>query len=195
MNQLLKAKRNFLVTAAAIGAAVAIAACSNSDTLGPTAPASGPSSTSSTGGSKDTTHTGGGGGGTSGPGKDTSATHPPAPKPVEKFTLTVHVGSVLPTSTDTLADDPIAGAPVTVSRRTYERTGNAGSDSLRIVDTPIGSAATDANGNASFAGLKGTDSYAIKVDGPSGSGYASATTSIYQAYFDKITVHMVLRKQ
>ena len=42
--------------------------------------------------------------------------------------------------------------------------------------------------------LKGTDAYVIKVDGPSGSGYAPSTTAIYQAYFDTITIHMVLRK-
>jgi hypothetical protein len=195
MKQLPTVKRILLVAAAAIGTTIAIAACSDADTLGPTPPASGSLSSTTGAGGTDTSRQTGGDTSSSHPGKDTSTTHPPAPKPVEKFTLVVHVGSTVPASTDTLLDDPIAGATVTVSHRTYVLTGKQGSDSLQIVDTAVGSATTDAGGNASFAGLKGTDAYVIKVDGPSGSGYATSTTSIYQAYFDTITIHMMLRKQ
>jgi len=196
MKQLLTTKRNLLVVAVAIGTTIAIAACSDTDTLGPTPTAPGSLSSSSTGnGGPDTSQHTGGDTSSSHPGKDTSTTHPPVPKPVEKFTLVVQVGSQVPTSTDTLSSDPIAGASVTVAHRAYVRTGKQGSDSLQVVDTPVGSATTDASGNASFAGLKGTDAYVIKVDGPSGSGYAESTTSIYQAYFDTITIHTILRKQ
>jgi len=199
MKQLLATKlttrRNLLVVAAAIGATLAIAACSDADTLGPTLPPSGSLSSSTGNGGTDTSRHTGGDTSSNHPGKDTSTTHPPAPRPVDKFTLVVHVGSQVPASADTLSDDPIAGAPVTVAHRTYVRTGKQGSDSLQVVDTPVGSATTDASGNSSFAALKGTDAYVVKVDGPSGSGYATSITSIYQAYFDKITIHMILRKQ
>lgn len=184
-----------LMAAAAIAA---IAACSDSNDSLPTIPNPGSVSTTSAGaaGTDTSKHNGGGntGGNTGGSG-DTVISHQPGPQVVAKYTLNVHVGSPRVGSADTLANDPIVGAVVSVVHRTYVRNGGTGSDSLTVVDDVVATAVTQSGGNASFPGLKGADAYVIKVDGPDGAGYKSTSVSISQATSENVTVSILLRKQ
>ena len=169
-------------------AAVAVAlACSDSTTSGPLERSSnnGP-------GAGLSSDTGSHGGGPVGNPRDSSGN--PAPKPVSAFTLIVHVGTPTPGSSDTLANDPIAGATVVVAKFGYIFSGGGGHDTVSITETPVGSATTDANGDVSFPNLKGDLGYSIKATPPAGSALGSARVVISQAYLETIRTTLILRK-
>jgi hypothetical protein len=113
---------------------------------------------------------------------------------VSSFTLAVHVGTPHPGAADTLLNDPIAGANVSVARFGYIFSGGGGSDTVQITETPVGNATTDANGDVSFPHLKGDEGYSIVATPPAGLALRSARVLISQAYLPTIKTTLILRK-
>jgi hypothetical protein len=136
------------------------------------------------------THTGG----STGNPHDSSGSGTPAPKPVSAFTLAVHVGTPHAGAIDTLQNDPIAGATITVAKFGYIFTGGGGADTIQITEVPVASGTTDANGDVSFPNLKGEAGYVIRATPPAGLNLAAARVTIPQAYSETIKTTLVLRK-
>jgi len=181
MKRVVTSRCALLMSAAAL---VVIAACSDSGSTQPNLP--GPNATTTNGprGSGDTATKGGP--------RDTSGSRTPAPTPVSKYTLTVHVGTPQPSATDTLSNTPLPGATVSVIQQTYTYTPGNGADTVHITSTVIASGSSDASGNVSFSDLKGTASYLIRAEPPKGSTLGPATTYVNQAFFDTVKLTMIL---
>lgn len=181
-------KQNVTRRAAGVlgAAAVAVAlACSDSGTSGPLERSSnnGPGA----GLSADTgSHTG-----TGGPVGNPSDT---GSKPVASFTLAVHVGTPRAGALDTLQNDPISGATITVAKFGYVMSGGNGADTVQITEVPVATGTTDANGDVSFPNLKGEPGYVIRAVPPAGLNLAPARVIIPQAYSATIKTTLVLRK-
>jgi hypothetical protein len=111
---------------------------------------------------------------------------PPPVNPVAEFSMTIVAMGVLP-GTDTSRVERVAGATVTLTRA------GMNGDSLSNPVT-VGSAVTDANGEAKFAKLTG-GSYAIRVTPPAGSAYTESQTGIAPPQRSDITVHVQLRRR
>jgi hypothetical protein len=183
-------KQNVTRRAAGVfgAAAVAVAlACSDSGTSDPLGRSS--NSGPSAGVSTDTAPHGG-----TGNPHDSSGTGNPAPRPVPSFTLAVHVGTPHPTAADTLVNDPLAGATVTVSKFGYIFTSGGGNDTVTITETPVATATTDANGEVSFTNLKGDVSYTVKAEPPAGLALRAARVVLPLAYAPTIRTTLILRK-
>lgn len=181
-----------------LGAAIAaIAACSDSgDPLVP-APSTLASTThgGSTSGNGAASDSGKPSGGGTGQGGDTSVTHNPAPTPAPNFTLNVHVGTPRAGTSDTLANDPVALATVTLTQRTVVYTGRTGSDSVEFKDGDTQTLITTADGNVAFPSLKANTSYFITATPPAGSPLQAASQWIYyQGSSQSILINMLLRK-
>ena len=178
--------------AASILAAAAIVvalACSDSSTSEPLKRVN--NNTPGGGGAGDSSTTVGGTGGNP---TDSSTSGNPAPKPVPNFTLLVHVGTPHVGAADTLANDPLAGATVTVSKFDYVFTGGNGADSVHITETPVANATTDGNGEASFPNLKGDPGLVVTVSPPAGVNLASGRVLLPQAYAATMKTTIILRK-
>jgi hypothetical protein len=147
--------------------------------LGPNASARGSQ------GSADTAKNGGGP-------HDSSGSHTPAPKPVSKYSLTVHVGTPRAGATDTAANDPVVGATISVVDQTYTFTPGNGADTVHITSTVVATGSSDANGNVTIPDLRGTVDYLIKVAPPTGSALGPATASLPQAFADVVKLTMIL---
>jgi hypothetical protein len=182
MKHVVTSRAVVLMTATAIAV---ITACGDSGTTRPSV--SGPNAAASNGpggGTRDTAKTGGP--------RDSSGSHTPAPTPVSKFTLLVHVGFSLPTATDSLTTDPVANATVTVYEQTITFVRGVGGDTAHINMTPVATASSDASGNVTFPNLKGAAQYLVKAEPPQGSTRRAATTFINQAYSETIRLSMTL---
>jgi hypothetical protein len=164
-------------------AAVAVAlACSDAGTTDPLGRTSNNVST-------DTASHGG-----SGNPHDSSGVGNPAPRPVPSFTLVAHVGTPHPTASDTLVNDPVVGATVTVSKFGYIFKSGGGHDTVTITETPVATVTTDANGNANFPNLKGDDGYSVKAEPPPGVALGTARVVLPLAYAATIKTTLILRK-
>jgi hypothetical protein len=178
--------------AASILAAAAIVvalACSDSSTSEPLKRVN--NNTPGGGGAGDSSTTVGG---TDGNPTDSSTSGNPAPKPVPNFTLLVHVGTPHVGAADTLANDPLAGATVTVSKFDYVFTGGNGADSVHITETPVANATTDGNGEANFPNLKGDPGLVVTVSPPAGVNLASGRVLLPQAYAATMKTTIILLK-
>ena len=134
------------------------------------------------------------GGGPTGNHPDSSGSGNPAPKPVPSFTLVVHVGTPHVGAADTLVNDPVAGATVTVAKFDYIFSGGNGADTVQITEVPVANATTDASGDVTFANLKSEPGYVVKAAPPAGVNLTSARVVIPQAYSATIRTTIVLRK-
>ena len=134
------------------------------------------------------------GGGTTGNPHDSSGSGNPAPKPAPTFTLTVHVGTPHVGAADTLVNDPVPGASVTVAKFGYVFTGGGGADTVTITEEPVATGKTDNNGEVSFPNLKGEPGYVIRAAPPAGLSLGSARVVIPQAYATTIRTTLILRK-
>ena len=134
------------------------------------------------------------GGGPTGNHPDSSGSGNPAPKPVPSFTLVVHVGTPQVGAADTLVNDPVAGATVTVAKFGYIFSGGNGADTVQITEVPVASATTDASGEVTFPNLKGELGYVVRAAPPAGVNLTSARVVIPQAYSATIRTTVVLRK-
>jgi hypothetical protein len=113
-------------------------------------------------------------------------TQPTTPAPVSSFNLkVVALGAIA--GADTSSAERMTGATVTVLR-----IGGISGDTLATPET-VGTATTDANGEAKFTQLPG-GFYTIRVAPPSGSAYAAAQTSIAPPRYDNIFVTVTMRK-
>ena len=187
MNQIVTRRAAGVLGASAIVVALA---CSDSGTSGPlkrtndNGPGSGLSSDTSS-------HTGGGPVGTP---HDSGTTGNPAPKPASSFTLSVHVGTPHVGAADTLVNDPIAGATVTLAKFGYIFTGGGGNDTVQITEVPVATATTDANGEATFPNLKSDPGYVVTAAPPAGLNLGTARVLLPQAYSATMRTVIVLRK-
>ena len=175
MKHVVTSRAVVLMTAAAFAV---ITACSDSGSTQPNLP--GPNAATSNGpggGTRDTAKTGGP--------RDSSGSHTPAPTPVSKFTLAVHVGTYKLGGTDTLATDPIVGAIVSLYDQTITFTRGNGGDTAHINNTLLATASSDANGNVTIPNLKGAAQYVVRVQRP-GSSEQSGSAFINQAYADTV---------
>ena len=166
-------------------------ACGDSNATDPTRQA-----TKAAGGAglaADTATHGGGPAGTphdsGGPGNPT-----PPPKPVSVFTLLVHAGTPRLGATDTLLTDPLPGASVAVTQRSFTVSPGNGQDTLTFTETLVATATTGANGNATFPNLKGSATYVVKATPPAGLALSAPTAIIPTAYSETITTTLVFRK-
>jgi hypothetical protein len=114
--------------------------------------------------------------GASTPPSDSGTTSTPTPPtPVAQFDLTAIVAGAVnraTAGTDTLPVR-VAGAVLTVYR--LERAAGTPGSTLDTLGTRVrvGSATTDANGQATFRGLAGGSAYVVSAEPPAGSPYAS----------------------
>ena len=188
-------KQNVMRRAAGVVGASAVVvalACSDSGTSEPFQRSSnnGPGA----GLSADTATHSGGGGGSGGGSPHDSGSGTPAPKPVAAFTLAVHVGTPHIGAADTLLNDPIAGAAVTVAKFGYIFTGGGGNDTVQITEVPVATGTTDANGDVSFPNLKGEPGYVVTAAPPAGLNLRPARVILPQAYSETMKTTIVLRK-
>lgn len=172
----------------------AIVACSDA---GSQADPTGPNPSASTGpkGSGDTTTPPSGNPAPTTPPDSSTQPHNPAPQPVATFALNLRVGTPRPGATDTLTNDPLAGASVTVLKVTTTFVSHPGSDTVQFNETVVGTGTSDANGLASFANLDGTQVYKIKVAAPAGSGLGDTILWIDRAYAVVLNVPVTLRQR
>lgn len=175
----------------ALGASAIVVAlaCSDSSTSEPLKRIS--NNTPGTGASGDSATTGGGSVGSP---HDSSGTGNPAPKPVPTFTLTLHVGTPHVGAADTLLNDPLPGATVTVAKFDYVFTSGAGADTVNIIEVPVATGTTDSNGEVSFPNLKGEPNYVVKAAPPAGLNLGSARVVLPQAYAATMRTTLILRK-
>jgi hypothetical protein len=124
---------------------------------------------------------------------DSTGSHNPSRTPVDKFALTVNVGTPRPGATDTLSTNPVANASVSVYEETLTFVHNPGSDTVHISMDLVGTGTSDANGNVTIAGLKGAGQYNLKIVPPPGSALHATSAWINQAFTDAIKVSIVLR--
>jgi hypothetical protein len=94
----------------------------------------------------------------------------------DTFSLVVHV-SVRPTGADTLHGAPVAGATATLTRTEWTFIKGNGADTMSGHTVNVGSANTDANGDARFDKLS-PDLYRATVTAPEGSGLDAGTATI-----------------
>jgi len=134
------------------------------------------------------------GGGTGGNPHDSSGSGNPTPKPVPSFTLVVHIGTPHAGAADTLVNDPVVGATVTVATFGYIFAPGNGQDTVRITENPIATATTDGNGDVSFPNLKGATDYVLKASPPAGVNLGSARVVLPQAFSPTVRTTLVLRK-
>ena len=134
------------------------------------------------------------GGGPTGNHPDSTGSGNPAPKPVPSFTLVVHVGTPHVGAADTLVNDPVAGATVTVAKFGYIFSGGNSADTVQITEVPVANATTDANGDVTFPNLKGDPGYVVKAAPPAGVNLGSARVVLPQAYSATMRTTLVLRK-
>ena len=134
------------------------------------------------------------GGGPTGNHPDSSGSGNPAPKPVPSLTLVVHVGTPHVGAADTLVNDPVAGATVTVAKFGYIFSGGNGADTVQITEVPVANGTTDANGDVTFPNLKGDPGYVVKAAPPAGVNLGSARVVLPQAYSATMRTTLVLRK-
>lgn len=161
-----------------------ITACSDSGSgLGPTSPKAAANNDPRTSGDTSTS------GGT----HDSTGSHNPSRTPVDKFALTVNVGTQRPGAADTLSTDPLPNATVSVYEETLTFVHTPGSDTVRISMDLVGSGTSDANGNVTIAGLKGADQFNVKVAPPPGSALHATTLWINQAFTAAVKVPVTLR--
>jgi hypothetical protein len=113
---------------------------------------------------------------------------------VPSFTLVVHVGTPHVGAADTLVNDPVAGATVTVAKFDYIFSGGNGADTVQITEVPVANATTDASGDVTFANLKSEPGYVVKAAPPAGVNLTSARVVIPQAYSATMRTTLVLRK-
>jgi len=168
----------------AASAIVAALACSDSSTSEPLKRAS--NNAPGTGGDSATN-----GGGQP---RDSSGSGNPANKPVPTFTLSVHVGTPHVGAADTLVNDPVPGASVTLAKFGYVFTPGNGADTLMITEVPVANGTTDSNGEVSFPNLKGELGYIIRAAPPAGLNLGSARVVISQAYSSTVRTTLILRK-
>ena len=120
--------------------------------------------------------------------------HDTANKPATTFTLSVHVGTPRVGAADTLVNDPVPGASVTVAKFGYVFTPGNGADTVMITEVPVATVTTDSNGEASFPNLKGEPGYVIRAAPPAGLNLGSARVVIPQAYSPTVRTTLILRK-
>jgi hypothetical protein len=111
---------------------------------------------------------------------------PPIPDPVSHFELKVIALGALP-GADTSAAERVPGATVTVVR-----VGGIAGDTLATSET-LGTATTNANGEATFAQLPG-GYYTIRIAPPAGSALAPTQTAIPAPRSDQIVISVTMRK-
>ena len=170
----------------------AIVACSDT---GSQADPTGPNPSASTGpkGSGDTTTTPPGTPAPTTPPDSSTSPHNPPAQPVSKFTLNLHIGTQRPRGADTLTNDPLAGASVTVIKETTTFVSHPGADTVQFNDTVVGTGTSDANGLVSFANLDGTEIYKIKVAPPAGTNLGDAILWINKAFSTVLDLPVTLR--
>jgi hypothetical protein len=175
MKQLVTSRAALLMAGLAVAV---VTACSDSGTLNLAGP--NPAVANGPGGSRDTSKTGGG--------RDSTGSR----TPTAKFALVVHVGTPRPGSADTLSTDPVPGSVVTISEETYTFVHVPGADTVHLNMTVVATGAPDANGNVTFANLKGASIYQVKAEGPPGSPLRASTTFINQAFADTVKIQLTL---
>jgi len=124
---------------------------------------------------------------------DTSVSRNPGPNPVAKYTLTVHVGSYRIAGPDTESTDPIANATVSIYEQKTTIT-HTGPDTLHVDTTLVTTGSTDANGDATFPGLKGALAYLIKVVPPPGSPFDPTSFPLNNVTVEAIKLNVSLRR-
>jgi len=126
------------------------------------------------------------------PGDSAINTTPPGQPPTSgPFTLAAHVGIAV-AGPDTLQNTPLAGALVTVYRLDLQRVPGATADTLTTVETAIGSATTNAAGDASISNLPSA-AFRIEAAPPAGSNVASGSLRISGPYPSTVHLLIILR--
>lgn len=126
------------------------------------------------------------------PGDTAISTAPPGQPPASgPFTLAAHVG-VAVAGPDTLQNTPLAGAVVTVYRLDLQRVPGATTDTLTTVETAVGTATTNAEGDASIPNLPSA-AYRIEAVPPAGSNVATGSSRISGPYPSTVHLLIILR--
>jgi hypothetical protein len=172
----------------------AIVACSDTNSQGDIA---GPNPSASSGpkGSGDTTTPPSGNPAPTTPSDSGTTPGNPSAQPVAKFTLNLHIGTPHPGATDTLTNDPLAGASVKVIKETTTFVQHPGADTVQFNDTVVGTGTSGADGLVSFANLDGTQIYKIQVAAPAGSDLGDTILWINRAYSIVLDVPVMLRRR
>lgn len=172
----------------------AIVACSDAGSPGGI---DGPNPSASSGpkGNGDTTTPPSGNPAPTTPPDSSTAPHNPSAQPVAKFTLNLHIGTQHPGATDTLTNDPLAGASVKVIKETTTFVQHPGADTVQFNDTVVGTGTSGADGLLSFANLDGTQIYKIQVAAPAGSDLGDTILWINRAYAVVLDVPVTLRRR